>query len=192
MHEGDERRALRRLAGLIEVVKLVDGIERKIGMRAAGQMFGEIPLVYGTQFQGGYRAVEPTRVLRLDARTTTRRRGPRRRSRRRSATSRASASAGCRASPPSRASAQVMLVGNRWDTACLELRRFLTRNQVTFDWLTPDDPDLPERWPGPPPDRGGMPVASAGRRDDAGQPAPSELAERLGLQTTPRFKSTTR
>ena len=34
------------------------------------------------------------------------------------------------------------LVGHRWDSATHELRRFLSRNQILFDSLTLDDPDL--------------------------------------------------
>src|SRR3984957_12961508 len=55
------------IEGTIEVIKLVDGVERKLGRRLAGTLFGEIPLVFGTQFQAGFRASEPTRVLKLDA-----------------------------------------------------------------------------------------------------------------------------
>src|ERR1700689_2881751 len=47
--------------------------------------------------------------------------------------------------------AQVTLLGNRWDSACLDLRRFLERNQISFNWLTLDDPNLADHWPGPPP-----------------------------------------
>jgi len=38
--------------------------------------------------------------------------------------------------PPPRA----ILVGHRLDPACSDLRAFLTRNQVTFEWLAPDTP----------------------------------------------------
>ena len=54
--------------GSFEVIKLIDGIERKIGMRQTGKIFGEVPLVYGTQFQSSCRACEPSRVLKVDAR----------------------------------------------------------------------------------------------------------------------------
>jgi thioredoxin reductase (NADPH) len=30
------------------------------------------------------------------------------------------------------------MVGNRWDAACGALRQFLARNQITYDWLTPE------------------------------------------------------
>ena len=36
-------------------------------MRMPGKIFGEVPLIYGTQFQASFRAAEPSRVLRVDA-----------------------------------------------------------------------------------------------------------------------------
>ena len=40
------------------------------------------------------------------------------------------------------------ILGHRWDSACGDLRRFLARNQITFEWVTPDAPDLEAKWPG--------------------------------------------
>jgi thioredoxin reductase (NADPH) len=36
--------------------------------------------------------------------------------------------------PPPRA----IVVGERWDASCSGLRRFLDRNQISFEWLTTD------------------------------------------------------
>src|SRR5262245_28283483 len=66
-HEGDERALYVVLAGRIEVTKLFDGIERPIGKRAPGQIFGEVPIIFGIPFQGNFRAIEPTRVVRIEA-----------------------------------------------------------------------------------------------------------------------------
>jgi thioredoxin reductase (NADPH) len=66
VHEGAERALYAVLAGKIEVVKMVDGIERTLGYRAPGAIFGEVPLTFGTVFPGAYRAAEPSRVLRVD------------------------------------------------------------------------------------------------------------------------------
>jgi thioredoxin reductase (NADPH) len=66
VHEGAERALYAVLAGKIEVVKLVDGIERTLGWRLPGAIFGEVPLTFGTVFPGAYRAAEPSRVLRVD------------------------------------------------------------------------------------------------------------------------------
>ena len=68
VYEGEPPALFVVIEGAIEVIKLVDGIERKIGMRLPGKLFGEVPLIFGTQFQAGFRASEPTRVVKLDAR----------------------------------------------------------------------------------------------------------------------------
>jgi thioredoxin reductase (NADPH) len=67
VHEGGERALYAVIAGKIEVVKLVDGIERTLGWRVPGAIFGEVPLTLGTPFPGGYRASIPSRVMRIDA-----------------------------------------------------------------------------------------------------------------------------
>jgi CRP-like cAMP-binding protein len=64
--EGGDRALYAVLAGKMQVVKLVDGIERTLGWRVPGQIFGEVPIAFGTTFAGGYRASEPSRVLRVD------------------------------------------------------------------------------------------------------------------------------
>src|SRR5882724_1300301 len=65
--EGGERALFAVLSGKIEVVKTIDGIERTLGWRLPGTIFGEVPITLGTPFPGGYRAAQPSRVMRLDA-----------------------------------------------------------------------------------------------------------------------------
>ena len=105
-HEGSERALFAVLEGRIEAVKLVDGIGRVVGERRPGDIFGEVPIALGTVFPVGFRAAEPSRVMRVEAQRLPRRRGRRARSsHRRSAGSPPTgwaARAGCRASPPSR------------------------------------------------------------------------------------------
>lgn len=48
VHEGGERALFAVLSGRIEVVKSIDGIERTLGYRIAGTVFGEVPVVFGT------------------------------------------------------------------------------------------------------------------------------------------------
>ena len=131
--EGSERALFGLLEGRIEAVKVVDGIERVVGERAPGDIFGEVPITLGTVFPVGF----PRRrgIARDAARAA---RLPRRRGRgartspRRSAGSRATASrarAGCRASRPTPPPPRAVVVGHRWDASCAEVRRFLDRNQ---------------------------------------------------------------
>src|SRR5919106_3946120 len=66
-HEGGERALFAVLEGRIEPVKLVDGIERVVGERRQGGVFGEMPIALGTVFPLGFRAAEPSRVMRIEA-----------------------------------------------------------------------------------------------------------------------------
>src|ERR1051325_8695944 len=66
--EGDERALYGLLEGRIEAVKAVDGVERIVGVRTPGDVFGEVPITLGTVFPVGFRAAEPSRVMRIGAR----------------------------------------------------------------------------------------------------------------------------
>ena len=144
-----------------------------------------MPLIYGTQFQSSCRASEPSRVLKVQARhyyaaaaespELAKAVGD-------LARERIGGLQGIAAEPRK---ARVLLVGKRWDGACLDLRRFLVRNQITFDWITPDDPNLRERWPGPLPTEADCPSLRLVEGTTLVKPQPKELAQLLGLQTAP-------
>lgn len=151
-NEGDDRALFVILEGRIEAVKHTDGIERVVGQRQPGEVFGEFPIVFGTVFPVGFRAAQTTRVMRIApedyhamaavAPGVGKEVG-------RLAAHRMSGLRGLQGlaadPPPPRA----IVLGDRWDTACTELKRFLDRNQVTFRWLTRDAPDPEEVWGGP-------------------------------------------
>jgi thioredoxin reductase (NADPH) len=44
----------------------VDGIERVVGVRHPGEVFGEVPIALGTVFPVGFRAAAASRVMRLE------------------------------------------------------------------------------------------------------------------------------
>jgi thioredoxin reductase (NADPH) len=67
VYEGGERALFGLLEGRIEAIKLVDGIERVIGERHPGDVFGEVPITLGTVFPVGFRAAETSRIMRIDA-----------------------------------------------------------------------------------------------------------------------------
>src|SRR5215203_1398999 len=64
--EGGERALFAVLEGRIEAVKLVDGVERVVGRRNPGDLFGEVPITLGTVFPVGFRAAEKSRVMRVE------------------------------------------------------------------------------------------------------------------------------
>ncbi len=186
VHEGEEPALFVVLSGKIEVTKLVDGIERVVGARLPGVFFGEVPLIYGTQFQSSARAAEPSRVVRFDGRhyyalaasaPDVARRV------RESAENRIAGPGGLQGIAAQPRQVQVTMVGHRYDAACVELRRFLARNQISFDGIDIDAPDLAARWHGPAPSEAELPVVRLADGTTLVRPRFRELAERLGLQT---------
>ena len=187
VHEGGERALFAVLAGKIEVVKLIDGIERRLGWRLPGTIFGEVPIALGTPFPGGYRAAEPSRVMRVEAREyyAIAAASP-------EVSVKVSALArerigglqGIAAEPPK---PRATMFGLRWDTACGDLRRFLARNQITFEWVTPDSPGLSTLWPGTPPPENDCPVLRLADGTLISRPKVRDVARDFGLQTSPRL-----
>ncbi len=186
VHEGGERALYAVLSGKFEVVKHFDGVERTLGWRLAGAIFGEVPLAFATPFPGGYRAAEPSRVMRVEphhyfaiassAPEVAEKVGA-------LARERIGGLQGIAMQPPK---AQVMVYGERWDAACSEVRRFLSRNQIVHDWLSPDTPDLTRSWAGTIPEATQCPVVRLPDGSLLQQPTLRELAVRLGLQTRPQ------
>src|SRR5579864_8388238 len=69
VHEGETHRALfATVEGRLEVTKVVDGIERVVGIRGPGDLFGEVPVVLNTPFLASLRAAQPSRVMQIEIR----------------------------------------------------------------------------------------------------------------------------
>ena len=181
--EGGERALYAMLSGKCEVVKLFDGVERRLGFRGPGTIFGEVPLALGSPFPGGYRAVEPSRVMRVDAAHYYRlaasspdfatRMGALARER----------LGGLQAVAAEPVKARLTLLGDRFDPECVALRRFLTRNQVSFEWLMPDQPGAADKWADALPAR--LPAVRLSDGAVLEKPQARSLAKLLGLQTAP-------
>jgi thioredoxin reductase (NADPH) len=185
-HEGGERALFAVLEGRIEAVKLVDGIERVVGERNPGDIFGEVPISLGTMFPVGFRASERSRVMRLEphdyhavasvqpdiakevGRLASHRMGGSR------------GLQGLAADPPP---PRAIVVGQRWDASCTELRRFLDRNQVSFIWIQPDAQDAVEQWGGPLPPEEDRPVIRVVDGKTVVRPQLRRVAELLELGT---------
>jgi thioredoxin reductase (NADPH) len=174
------------LTGKIEVVKTLDGIERRLGWRVPGTIFGEVPLALGTPFPGGYRAVEPSRVMRVDVQQYYAIAAVSKDIAQKVSALARERIGGLQSITAEPQKPRVTLIGHRWDTACGNLRRFLARNQISFNWLTPDAPELSTYWPGtrPPADDG--PVVRLADGAVIERPEVRDLANRLGLQTRAR------
>jgi thioredoxin reductase (NADPH) len=81
---------------------------------------------------------------------------------------------------------RVTVVGHRWDTACGDVRRFLARNQISLNWLTPDSPVVAKIWREPLPAEGDLPVLRLADGQTLVRPELRDLAVRFGLQTSAR------
>ena len=186
VHEGGEGALFVVLTGKIEVVKTFDGIERRLGWRVPGTIFGEVPLALGTPFPGGYRAVEPSRVMRVDVQQYYAIAAVSKDIAQKVSALARERMGGLQSITAEPQKPRVTLIGHRWDTACGNLRRFLARNQISFNWLTPDAPELATFWPGtrPPADDG--PVVRLADGAVIERPEVRDLANRLGLQTRAR------
>ncbi len=183
--EGDERALFAVLDGHLEVVKLFDGLPRVLGHRRPGDIFGEVPITLGTPFPAGYRAAEPSRVVRIEtpsyyaaaakvpelaAKVGEIARG------------RIGGLQHVVAEPlPPRA----LIVSDRWDSACADIRHFLERNQITYEWITLDTPGAESHWGGPLPPPAECVTIRFVDGATVVRPTLREVADHLGLQTRP-------
>ena len=185
---GSERALFGLLSGRIEAVQSVDGIERIVGSREPGDIFGEVPITLGTVFPVGFRAAEPSRVFRIEphAYHELSAAAPeiavevgRLAAHRMSGTGGLS---GLAAHPPP---PRALVLGHRLDQECAELRRFLDRNQITFTWVAPDSPDVAAEWGGPLPPETEWPTIRVVDGTTVARPPLRRVAETLGLSTEP-------
>ena len=185
-YEGSERALFALLAGRIEAVKVVDGIERVVGERKPGDIFGEVPITLGTVFPVGFRAAEASRVMRIEpqdyygvlalapdvAKEVGRLAGYR--------MTGPGGLQGLAAKPPR---PRAFVVGRRLDPACTALRHFLDRNQIPFAWIQPEDEDATEIWWGPFPADDDLPVIRVVDGKTVVRPSLRRVAELLELET---------
>ncbi|TML46919.1 MAG: cyclic nucleotide-binding domain-containing protein [Actinobacteria bacterium] len=186
--EGGERALFAVLKGRIEAVKLVDGIERVVGERRPGDIFGEVPITLGTGFPVGFRAAEQSRVMQIephDYHAVVALEPDVGKEVGRLASERIGGTGGLQglaAEPPA---PRAIVVGHRLDPSCTELRRFLDRNQITFSWVQPDAPNAAQQWGGPLPPEEDCPVIRVVDGKTVVRPQLRRVAELLDLGTEP-------
>jgi len=64
-HEGEGRFLAVVVEGKTELTKVVNGVERVIGVRLPGELGGEISMTLGTPLPASMRDVKPSRILKL-------------------------------------------------------------------------------------------------------------------------------
>jgi thioredoxin reductase (NADPH) len=187
--EGSERALFAVLDGRIEAVKLVDGIERVVGERVPGDIFGEVPITLGTVFPAGFRAAESSRVLRVephDYHAVVALEPDIGKEVGKLASHRIGGTSGLQGLAAEPSPPRAVVVGHRLDPACSDLRHFLDRNQISFAWVQPGAPDAVEQWGGPLPAESDQPVVRVIDGKTVVRPRLRRVAELLGLETEPR------
>jgi thioredoxin reductase (NADPH) len=187
-HEGDERALFAVIEGRIEPVRTVDGVDRVLGERLVGDIFGEVPIVLGTVFPVGFRAAEPTRVMRLEPRDyhalaaavpeVSKLVGN-------LANYRMGGTRGLSALAAEQRPPRAVVVGSRSDAQTTALRHFLDRNQVSFTWVSDESEGVQQAWGGPLPSSGDWPVIRVVDGKTVVRPRLRRVAELLGLGTEP-------
>jgi thioredoxin reductase (NADPH) len=186
VHEAGGRALFAVLDGRIEAVKIVDGVERVLGERRPGDIFGEVSIVLGTVHPAGFKATESSRVLRIEPPdyqalvTAAPEVGE---AIAKLAANRITGAAGLQGIAAERSRPRATVFGGRTDPACTELRHFLERNQVSFRWIHPDLPDAAEQWGSALPSEDECPVIRIGEDRTVVQPQLRRVAELLDLGT---------
>ncbi len=186
VQEGDERAIFALLEGRMEAVKAIDGIDRVVGVRHPGDIFGEVSMTLGTTHPAGLRAAEESRLLRIEPRDyydvaavapdVAQEVG-------KLAAKRISGAHGLQGLAAEPRPPRAVVFGKRADAACAELRQFLERNQISYRWVTPDAPEAAEHWGGPLPDEGDCPIIRLIGGKTVVRPQLRRVAELLGLGT---------
>lgn len=173
------------LTGEVEVVKRHALQTHQLTTFDPGEYFGEIPLMLGSESNIDARALRPSRLMRTDepdfhlmvsaspeASAMLTQSLVRRVNFRREAYVAATLT-------------ECAVVGDRYDFACHDLRDFLSRNHIAYEWLDPADPGDAAVMPAAVRDARSFPVIilADGRRLET--PSLRELAEALSLQTVP-------
>ncbi|MBI5276916.1 MAG: FAD-dependent oxidoreductase [Burkholderiales bacterium] len=186
-HEGEARTLFVMIEGKAEITKMVNGVETVIAMRLPGDLAGEIPITLGTPLPASVRAVEPSRLLKLDAQVfhtlaamapevavTVGKAALERMEMLRKAASQ----------PPA---PQILLVGPSRDAVVHKVGNFLHRNRISFESFEPDDPALPSRLGDDSPISGPYPAVQMADGTRLVAPTMRSIATLCGLQSAPRL-----
>ena len=77
------------------------------------------------------------------------------------------------------------IIGHRWNARSSEVRDFLTRNRLSYHWFMADEPEGKRLLEAAGQDGRTLPVVITAQGEPLINPSETELADRLGLSTTP-------
>ena len=173
LHEGEAPSFFVVLEGTLSVFKNAGGVEQKVNSYAAGDFFGEVPLVLGAPAIASVQADTASRLARLDERVFHELISSCEHLNAeilRVMASRVNMLQKLSVSTPA---PRVTVTGRRLDPACHQMRDFLVRNHIPFQWQERDTDS-----------RG--PIVGLPDGEELFDPGFREVAARLGLQCTPR------
>lgn len=139
VQDGDPAHFWALLSGELEALKVVGGLLQQMTTFDPGEYFGEVPLMLSTPSFVSLRALKDSRLARVDPNDFH------------AIVSESKEASALLAQTLSRrvnfirdayAAAtvtQAKIIGDRYDFACHDIRDFLFRNQVAFEWLDPGD-----------------------------------------------------
>ena len=185
VYEGDPAYFWALLEGEVEAIKLIAGQDVQTTTFDPGEYFGEVPLMLGAKAFNGIRALRPSRLMRLDPAEFH-------------AMIAESPEAGAHLAQTlvrrvnlisefsnAATQTQATIVGDRYDFACHDIRDFLSRNQIGFEWLDPSDEADAPYIPAHVREARTFPIVLLPDHRELEAPSTSELAQSLGLQTKP-------
>lgn len=170
--EGESPRFFVLLSGTVDVVKTIGAQPRSLGTYEPGDAFGEVPLLLGSSAVAGVRATSAARLARVDPTVfwrTMRQAEPFAHAVLANMARRVEFVEQIAIETPA---AQCTIAGDSRSAACHELRDFLTRVHVAYEWEERDGSDCDVSFVD-----GGAALHS---------PTVREVAERLGLSAAPR------
>jgi thioredoxin reductase (NADPH) len=185
VHDGDPSYFWAMLEGEVEVIRTIGGEPIVVTTFDPDEFFGEVPLMLGSASTAGIRALRPSRLARIDpidfhamindcpdagallAQTLIRRVGL------------------IGGNYATSNATQATIVGDRYDQACHDIRDFLARNQIAYEWLDPSDDGDTRFIPASVCESGRFPVVVFADGSVLEAPAPRALARRVNLQTEP-------
>ena len=181
--EGEPGAFFALLSGRFAVVKLVGGKQRQLAIREAGGYMGEIPVLLNSPFFASAQTLVPSRLLRLSAQALRTLVGQVPALREELTGIIQQRILGVEAATL-QADPIPLVIGTVDDLACHNMRDFLMRNLVDFDWRDPSNPSdapfIPALDPHVP-----YPVLILPDGAILSCPTPEEIARAVGLATTP-------
>jgi thioredoxin reductase (NADPH) len=185
LHEGEAPAFFALLEGRLEILKNVGRAEHVLESISPGDFFGELSLILGAPLAASFRAIEPSRMLRVeradfqDVIAVSA-----------SINNKLLEKMALRISKLQEVAfalpaATAIVIGRHWDLECHNLRDFLARDQIAYRWLDPDDIKAQQIASPEVLAANIYPVVVFPDNTHLVAPTYRALAEQLGLQTVP-------